>query len=143
MLLWLDSFQRLGQKYRDIFVHFLVQRKTSEYAFEINWPIVVVPPFFIGNRYSLTFLHVSKPQYFFSNLNYNCFNSLDIRNLQEQVKKAFFYHKLFWTLKIFANSLPLAANFKSFSQSLEQNTKLVNCIHIRIIKFKAKMLLGV
>ena len=35
------------------------------------------------------FLHVSKSQYFFSNLNSNCSNLLDMRNLQEQVKKAF------------------------------------------------------
>ena len=67
---------------------------------------------------------------FFSNLNSNCSNSLDLRNIQEQVKKAFCYQKLFWPftvwincsndLKIFANSRPLASNFKSFSQSLEQ-----------------------
>ena len=31
----------------------------------------------------------------FSNLNYNCSNFLDVRNLQEQVKKAFCYQKLF------------------------------------------------
>ena len=31
----------------------------------------------------------------FSNLNYNCSNLLDLRNLQEQVKKAFCYQKLF------------------------------------------------
>ena len=33
---------------------------------------------------------------FFSNLNYNCSNSIDTRNLQERVKKAFCYQKLFW-----------------------------------------------
>ena len=52
-----------------------------------------------------------------------------MRNLQEQVKKAFCYHKLFWTfiawincsriLKHFANSQPSVSNFKSFSRSLE------------------------
>ena len=66
----------------------------------------------------------------FSNLNYNCSNLLDMRNLQEQVKKAFCYQKLFWPftvwincssdLKTFANSRPSASNFKSFSRSLEQ-----------------------
>ena len=66
----------------------------------------------------------------FSNLNYNCSNLWDMRNLQEQVKKAFCYQKLFWPftvwincssdLKIFANSRPSASNFKSFSQSVEQ-----------------------
>ena len=67
---------------------------------------------------------------FFSNLNYNCSNLLDLRNLQEQVKKAFCYQELFWPftvwincssdLKIFSNSRPSASNFKSFSRSLEQ-----------------------
>ena len=53
-----------------------------------------------------------------------------MRNLQEQVKKAFCYQKLLWpftvwincssNLKNFANSWPSALNFKSFSRSLEQ-----------------------
>jgi len=65
----------------------------------------------------------------FSNVNYNCSNSLDMRNLQEQVKKAFRYQTLFWSftvwincssdLTVFANSLPSALNFKKFSRSLE------------------------
>ena len=63
-------------------------------------------------------------------MNSNCSNLLDMRNLQEQVKKAFCYQKLFWPftvwincssdLKNFANSRPSASNFKSFSRSLEQ-----------------------
>ena len=67
---------------------------------------------------------------FFSNLNSNCSNLSDMRNLQKQVKKAFCYQKLFWPftvwincssdLKMFANSRPAASNFKSFSRSLEQ-----------------------
>ena len=57
-------------------------------------------------------------------------NLLDMRNLQDQVKKAFCHQKLFWPftvwincssdLKNFANPRPSASNFKSFSQSLEQ-----------------------
>ena len=53
-----------------------------------------------------------------------------MRNLQEQVEKAFCYQKLFWPftvwinwssdLKNFGNSRPSASNFKSFSRSLEQ-----------------------
>ena len=60
----------------------------------------------------------------------NFSNLLDIRNLQEQVKKAFCYQKLFrpftvWincssNLKSFANYRPSASNSKSFSQSLGQ-----------------------
>jgi hypothetical protein len=63
-------------------------------------------------------------------LNSNCSNLLDMRNLQEQVKKAFCYQELFWPftvwincssdLKIFTNSRPSASNIKSFSRSLEQ-----------------------
>ena len=65
----------------------------------------------------------------FSNLNSNCSNLIDMRNLQEQVKKAFCYQKLFWPftvwincssdLKNFANSRHSASNFKSFSRSQE------------------------
>ena len=65
----------------------------------------------------------------FLNLNFNCSNLLVMRNLQEQVKKAFCYQKLFLPftvqtncssdLKFFANSCPSASNFKSFSRSLE------------------------
>ena len=63
-------------------------------------------------------------------ITYNCSNLLGVRNLQEQVNKAFCYQKLFWPftvwincssdLKNFANSRPSTSNFKSFSRSLEQ-----------------------
>ena len=59
----------------------------------------------------------------------NCSKFLDVRNLQEQVKKAFCYQKLFWPfpvwlncssgLKNFENSRPSTSNFKRFSCSLE------------------------
>ena len=81
-------------------------------------------------RHFLTFPACFSIPIIFSNLNYNCSTSLDLRNLQEQVKKAFCYQKMFWPftvfincsrdLKIFANSQPSALNFKSFSKSLEQ-----------------------
>ena len=72
-------------------------------------------------------------------MNHYCSSSWDMRNLQEQAKKAFCYQKLFWTftaqklfwpftvqincssdLKKFANFQPSALNFKCFSRSLEQ-----------------------
>ena len=66
----------------------------------------------------------------FSNLNFNFANLLDLRNLQEQIKNAFCYQKLFWPftvqtncssdLKSLANSGPSASNFKKISWSLEQ-----------------------
>ena len=65
-----------------------------------------------------------------SNLNSNCSNLLDLRNLQEQFKNAFCYQNFFWPftdrtnclsdLKIFVNSQHSASNFKTFSWSLEQ-----------------------
>ena len=36
----LTSFYRLRQKYKNIFVRFLVQMKTLKFAFEIYWPLV-------------------------------------------------------------------------------------------------------
>ena len=66
----------------------------------------------------------------FSSLNSNCSNFLDMRNLQEQVKKASCYQKLFWPftvwmncssdLKKILNYEPSSSNFKSFSRSQEQ-----------------------
>ena len=60
----------------------------------------------------------------------NCSNLSDMRNIQEQVKKAFCYQTLFWPftvwincssdLKIFANSRSSSSNFQIFSWSLEQ-----------------------
>ena len=40
---------------------------------------------------------------FFSNLNSNCSNSLDIRNLNKQVKKAFCYQKLFRPFTVYCS----------------------------------------
>ena len=36
-------FRELGQKYKNIFVWFFVQMKTSKFAFEINWPLDWLP----------------------------------------------------------------------------------------------------
>ena len=65
------------------------------------------------------------PNIFFLSLNSNCSNLLDMRNLQEQVKKAFYYQKLNWPFTVWidcssSNSWPSASNFKRFSLSLEQ-----------------------
>ena len=68
-------------------------------------------------------------QMFFSNFDYNCSDLLYLRNLQEQVEKAFCYQELFspftvWIncfsdLKNLANFWLSASNFKSFSRSLD------------------------
>ena len=61
----------------------------------------------------------------FSNL-YNCSNLLDLRNLQEQVKKAICYQTLFWSFTVWINCSSdlkilgiLGLQPRSFSQSLE------------------------
>jgi hypothetical protein len=89
-----------------------------------------VRSYFGKNEPFLTFPACFSIPIIFSNLNYNCSNLLDMRNLQKQVKKAFCYQNLFWPftvwincssdLKFFSNSRPSASNFKSFSRSLEQ-----------------------
>ena len=57
-------------------------------------------------------------------MNSNCSNLLDPRNLQEQVKKAFCYNKLFWPFTVWINCSSdfkfFENSFKSFSWSLEQ-----------------------
>ena len=47
----------------------------------------------------------------FSNLNSNFSNSLDMINLQEQVKKAFCFKKLFWTFTVWINCSSCLKNF--------------------------------
>ena len=49
----------------------------------------------------------------FSNLNYNCSNLWDIRNLQEQVKKVFCNQKLFWPFTAWIKG----SDFKKFANS--------------------------
>ena len=59
--------------------------------------------FLAKNNCFLTFPACFSIPMIFSNLNYNCSNLLDKRNLQEQVKKAFCYQKLFWPFTIWIN----------------------------------------
>ena len=42
IIIWfldLIHFRELGQKYKNIVVRFLVQMRSLEFAFEINWPL--------------------------------------------------------------------------------------------------------
>ena len=50
---------------------------------------------FVTYVYFLTFPACFSIPMIFSNLNFNCSNISSLRNLQEQVKKAFCYQKLF------------------------------------------------
>ena len=49
----LTHFRELGQKYRNIFVLFLVQMKTLNFAFEINWPLKSTKPNMEKNTFML------------------------------------------------------------------------------------------
>ena len=56
------------------------------------------------------------------NLNSNCSNLLDMKNLQEQVQKSFCYQKLFWPFTVWINcssELKKISNFKFLAYSLE------------------------
>ena len=59
-----------------------------------------------GAESSLNFSNFScmflKPNNF-SNLNFNCSDLLDLRNLQEQVKKAFCYQNFIWPFTVWIN----------------------------------------
>ena len=102
-------------------------------TFEVNWRDWGVVLWPLG--YALVQLNSFSTSCFlipivFSNLNSDCSNLLDMRNLQEQIKKAFCYQKKYWPtvrinrssdIKFFENSTrPTASNFKSLSRSLEQ-----------------------
>ena len=68
------------------------QFKTSEnpVKHETNCNVVFLEKNIFSN-FSCMFLNPNN----FSNMNFNCSNLLDMRNLQERVKKAFCYQKLF------------------------------------------------
>ena len=60
-------------------------------------------------------------QIFFSNLNLNCSNLSAIRNLQEHVKKAFCYQKLFWPFTVWINC---SSELKKFPNSWPRISKV-------------------
>ena len=61
---------------------------------------------------------------FFFNFNYNCFNSLDMWNLQAQVKKAFCYQKLFCPSTVWINCSSDLKNFETSQPLTLSFTKL-------------------
>ena len=48
----LTHFRELGQKYKNIFVRFLVQMKTSKFALEINWHLQSAIPYYLTQTVS-------------------------------------------------------------------------------------------
>ena len=56
-------------------------------------------------------------------MNSNCSNLLDMRNLQEQVKKAFCYQKIFWPFTVWINcfsDLNFFCKFLAFSLEFQK-----------------------
>ena len=66
----------------------------------------------LSSNFSCSFLN---PNDVFSDLNSNCSKLLDLRNIQEQVKKAFCYQKLFWPFTVWINCSCDLKHFKFFS----------------------------
>ena len=69
-------------------------------------------------------------------MNYNCSNSLGLRNLQEQVKKALCYQKLFWPFTVWINC---SCDLKFFenSRTSESNFFLIWILIQNFCKFSA------
>ena len=57
----IDSFLRLGQKYKNIFVVFLVQMESFISAFEINWPLEEIETRSLSNSGSSNKIVYSDP----------------------------------------------------------------------------------
>ena len=54
-------FMKLGQKYKNIFVGFLVQMKTLRFAFEINWPLAFISKLIFWSTLSCWLLSLFSP----------------------------------------------------------------------------------
>ena len=67
-----------------------------------------------------------------SNLNSNCSNLLDIRNHQEQVKKAFCYQKLFWPFTVWINYFSDRQNFCKFSLEFQTFFSITRTIFLNL-----------
>ena len=80
--------------------------RLESFYFWSKWPKIVYSIF--SKKKNLTF-----PAVFSSNLNHNCSNLLDMRNLQEQVKKTFCYQKLFRPFTVWINC---SSNLKHFAK---------------------------
>ena len=78
-----------------------IQRKYDDW-FLYGCPklVLILYPHMYFFIFSCMFLN---PKFFFCNLNSNCSNSLDMSNLQEQVKNIFCYQKLLWTFNVQIN----------------------------------------
>ena len=74
---------------------------------------------FVLKAYFITFPACFLIPIIFPNLNSNCSNLLYLRTLQEQVKKAFCYQKLFWPFTVWINC---SSDLKSLAFSLELQT---------------------
>ena len=76
---------------------------------------------------------------FFSNLNSNCSNLLDMRNLQEQVKKHSVTKNLLWTFTVRTNcssDLKIFCKFSAFSLEFQKFFTILKCIgsiHLRFL----------
>jgi hypothetical protein len=79
----------------------------------------------------------------FSNLNSNCSNILEMRNLQEQVKKAFCYQELFWIFTVWLDCSSDLKNFPItrpiFSHSWSEQFRWQNTISLQAVVFNSSL----
>ena len=71
------------------------------------------------------------PNIFFSNLNSNCSNLSDMRNLQEKVNKAFCYQKLIWPFAVWIIVLVIEKknwNLRLKAENLQKNVSAIRTI---------------
>ena len=82
--------------YLPLFPDFSTNKVSSETkSTDLNFPKVFCDCFFTNLFLFLTFPACFSIPIIFSNLDFNCSNLSSLRNLQEQVKKAFCYQELF------------------------------------------------
>ena len=91
--------------------------------------------FIFSNFYCM----LPNPNDSFSNLNSDCSNILDMRNLRKQVKKAFCYQKLLWPFTVWINCSIYLKNFQILGFQpriskvlLDHSSVFIGYLHSRI-----------
>ena len=110
ILVLCSTFQTNGRKNVGLKIGFLFSRT-----------LLTTRVFFILEKtffnFSCMFLNPNN----FSNLNSNCSTFLDLRNLQEQVEKAFCYQKLIWPFTVWTHC---SSDLNFFLQTLDLQSRI-------------------
>ena len=134
----ISSVRKLRKKITEIFFFsYLVKFTETDSRASINcnksawkWLHIVKLGYSISN-FSCMFLN---PNNCF-NLNSNWSNLIDLRNLQEQVKKAFCYQQLFWPFTVWINctsDLKIFTNSSAFSLKFQKVFSITRTIFSQV-----------